>query len=409
MQLRGVRRVWCCLAVAMVLFALRLIPALGASGDFASIKQKAEAGDAEAQFALGLVYDLGLDVTKNYAESGKWYLKAANQGLAEAQFKLGVRYFEFGKKAKENYTSAFSWFFKAANQGISEAQFNIGLMYQLGRGVQTNKLEAYKWYNIAAAQGFTKAAAARDLLGGELSRAEVLESERRALAFTPKRLFKSQRALAGDGSSPKSSGTGFFISTNGYLVTNFHVVEDSETYSVKTRAGILPAILVKADKPNDLAVLKVSGTFNSLPVATQHDTRLGQSVFTIGFPNPDMQGIEPKLTRGEISSLAGMQDDPRHFQISVPVQPGNSGGPLVDLRGNVIGVVSMRMGDMRAFKLTGALPQNVNYAIKSSVLNTFVQSLPPGTARLKAPGPADRNFEDIVREVEDAVAIVLGY
>src|SRR5580765_2126689 len=111
-----------------------------AASELDSLKTKAETGDAEAQFALGVMYDLGIDVPKNYAESGKWYLKAANQGLAEAQFKLGVRYFEYGKSAKENYTTAFTWFYKAAAQGIAEAQFNIGLMYQLGRGVPTNRL-----------------------------------------------------------------------------------------------------------------------------------------------------------------------------------------------------------------------------------------------------------------------------
>src|SRR5882762_11224555 len=69
-----------------------------ANSEFAAVRDKAEAGDAEAQFTLAMIYDLGIDVPKNYAESGKWYLKAASQGLAEAQFKLGVRYFEYGKQ-----------------------------------------------------------------------------------------------------------------------------------------------------------------------------------------------------------------------------------------------------------------------------------------------------------------------
>ena len=378
--------------------------------ELSAIKPKAEAGDAEAQFALAVMYDLGIDVPKNYAESGKWYLKAANQGLAEAQFKLGVRYYEYGKKARENYTTAFSWFYKAANQGLPEAQLNVGLMYQLGRGVPTNKVEAYKWYNIAAAQGFTKAAAARELLAPELPRAQTLDAEQRAASFSSKRIFKSQTVLAGEGAPPKSSGTGFFITDDGLLLTNFHVVEDAETYAIRTKAGTLPAKLIKADKVNDLAVLKVTGTnFHVLPIAGREEARLGQPVFTIGFPNPEMQGTEPKLTRGEISSLAGMKDDPRHFQISVPVQPGNSGGPLVDLSGNVVGVVSMRLGDFRAWKLTGALPQNVNYAIKSSVINGVVQSMPEIASKLKTADFKDRQFEDIVRQVEDSVAIVLGY
>jgi len=103
-----------------------------------------------------------------------------------------------------------------------------------------------------------------------------------------------------------------------------------------------------------------------------------------------------------------MQDDPRHFQISVPVQPGNSGGPLVDLNGNVVGIVSMRLGDLRALKMTGALPQNVNYAIKSSVLNHLLKSLPE-TGKLRAAEGRERKFEEIVKQVEDSVAIVLGY
>jgi S1-C subfamily serine protease len=153
----------------------------------------------------------------------------------------------------------------------------------------------------------------------------------------------------------------------------------------------------------------VGSSFKALPIGGPQEARLGQPVFTIGFPNPDMQGVEPKLTRGEISSLAGMKDDPRHFQISVPVQPGNSGGPLVDLNGNVVGVVSMRLGDFRALKLTGALPQNVNYAIKSSIINGVVQTVPEAASKLKSAEAKERKFEDIVRDVEDSVAIVLGY
>lgn len=81
-----------------------------------------------------------------------------------------------------------------------------------------------------------------------------------------------------------------------------------------------------------------------------------------------MQGFAPKLSKGEIASISGMQDDPRYFQISAPVQPGNSGGALVDERGNVIGVVAAKLNAATAFSTTEALPENVNYAVKSSFL-----------------------------------------
>lgn len=376
--------------------------------EFKDTKARAEQGDAEAQYNLALMYDMGIGAPQNYTESGKWYGKAAAQGVAEAQFQLGVRYFEHGKQSKDNYRIAFSWFFKAANQGMPEAQYNVGLMYQLGRGVPTNRVEAYKWYITAAAQKYAKALAARENLATDLSRKEITEGERRAAAFEPKRVFQPQANLAQDGQSPKSSGTGFFVTDDGYLVTNHHVVSGASSCMVKTRQGKFPARVVKTDEKNDLALLKVIGSFPALPLGDSGETRLGDAVFTIGFPNTDVQGLEPKLTRGDINSLAGIKDDPRHFQISVPVQPGNSGGPLVDSAGRVVGVVTMRLGDWRTLQLTGALPQNVNYAVKSAHVRSLVGLVPEAAKKLKTPSP-ERRFDEIVKQVENAVGIVISY
>jgi S1-C subfamily serine protease len=393
-----------------VLLWLLASVALAEDPELRTVKAKAEGGDVEAQFQLAMMYDLGIGTPKSYTESGKWYLKAASGGVAEAQFQLGVRYYEHGKKAKENYVTAFSWFFKAASQGMAEAQHNIALMYQLGRGAPTNRIEAYKWYLIAAAQGYPKALMARDTLATDLTRQEMLEGERRATTFEPKRVFRAQGALAQAGEEPKASGTGFFVTDDGYLVTNFHVVSGFTSFNVKTKKGTFPARLVRTDETNDLALLKVLGSFSALPVGSSAESRLGDQVFTIGFPNMDVQGLEPKLTRGDISSLAGIKDDPRHFQISVPVQPGNSGGPLVALNGNVVGVVTMRLGDWRTFRLTGALPQNVNYALKSSLVRKFVDGVPEAAGKMKSPASAgSRKFEDVVKDTGEAVGIVLSY
>jgi len=379
--------------------------------EFKETKVRAEEGDAEAQYNLAVMYDMGIGAPKNYSESGKWYAKAAAQGIAEAQFQLGVRYYEHGKQAKKNYGNAFSWFYKAANQGMAEAQYNVALMYQLGRGVPTNRVEAYKWYLVSAAQGYTKALAARENLAGDLPRKDVVEGERRAAGFEPKRTFRAQANLASNGESPKSSGTGFFITEDGYLITNHHVVSGASSCVVKTRQGKFPARVIRSDEKNDLALLKVFGKFAALPLGNSADAKLGDRVFTIGFPNTDVQGIEPKLTRGDINSIAGIKDDPRHFQISVPVQPGNSGGPLVDSAGNVLGVVTMRLGDWRTLHLTGALPQNVNYAVKSAHARVLVDAVPEAAKKLKPAGrsvPAEPSSETF-KHVEDAVGIVLSY
>ena len=111
----------------------------------------------------------------------------------------------------------------------------------------------------------------------------------------------------------------------------------------------------------------------------------------------------------ETASLSGAADDPRYFQISVPVQPGNSGGALVDERGNVIGIVSARLNVSAALAASGALPENVNYAVKSSLLLSFLESVPDVSAKIKAPNTADRKFEDVVKSAQDAAALVLVY
>jgi S1-C subfamily serine protease len=146
-----------------------------------------------------------------------------------------------------------------------------------------------------------------------------------------------------------------------------------------------------------------------LPVAEGLGVKLGDMVVTVGFPDVSLQGFAPKLAKGEIASLSGSADDPRYFQISVPVQPGNSGGALVDERGNVIGIVSAKLDASVALAASGALPENVNYAVKSSLLLSFLESVPDVDAKLKAPLTADRKFEDVVKSAQDAAVLVLVY
>ena len=148
-----------------------------------------------------------------------------------------------------------------------------------------------------------------------------------------------------------SSGTGFFITGDGYLVTCHHVVDGGRVFSIRTAAGTFPARVVATDASNDVAILKVAGKFPALAINT-NGLALGQAAFTIGFPNIDIQGLAPKYTDGKVSSLSGIRDDAAAFQISVPVQPGNSGGPLTDAGGNVIGIVVARLNDYAALKRT---------------------------------------------------------
>ena len=180
-----------------------------------------------------------------------------------------------------------------------------------------------------------------------------------------------------------SSGTGFLITSNGFIVTTYHVVKDASEIKLITNEGSKTAIIVKADTINDIAILKAENAeYVSLPIKSSMGVNLGTEVFTLGFPNLQIQGFQPKYTKGNISSLSGIQDDTRHFQISTPVQPGNSGGPLIDSMGNVIGIIDTKMSDIEALKETGSLPQNVNYALKSTFALALLETVPDALQNL---------------------------
>jgi S1-C subfamily serine protease len=176
----------------------------------------------------------------------------------------------------------------------------------------------------------------------------------------------------------KSFGTGFFITADGWIVSNRHVVGDAQNVDVRISDGTTHrAKVVKKDETFDLALLKVEAQApKCLPLAKAgNDLGLGRPVFTIGFPNPLLQGIEPKYTDGKVSATAGMGDDKNFYQVSVPVQPGNSGGALVDAdTGSVVGVITLRLDNTA----DGRSAQNVSYAIKSTALHQFVKNFSSG-------------------------------
>ena len=343
--------------------------------------------------------------------------ESAERGDPTAQCFLGNTYL----KAK-HYGEAFKWLSMSAEQGDNDAQGLLGFMYSLGLGVPRNDIIAYKWLSLAAAGNDTTAKNAQGTLvfiARYMTEVQIAEGQRLSAAFVPKKQAAAPQASSTIPSKTtkatlqlKATGTAFAITKDGFLLTNLHVITASSIVKIKTSHGILPAKVIMKDKTHDLALLKVSGTFSPLPF--DNTVKLGEAVFTIGFPDFQLQGLQPKLTRGEISSLAGMRDDTRYFQISVPLQPGNSGGPLVDLHGNVVGMTSAGLDEVKVLKVTGSLPQNVNYAIKSAILLDFLwrACATPDANTLTIADPHDsseRKFEDVVQEVEGATVMVLVY
>ena len=176
-------------------------------------------------------------------------------------------------------------------------------------------------------------------------------------------------------SSGKSSGTGFFVSSNGYIITNYHVVDGARNIKVTKVNGDsykkYSAKVEVSDTQNDLAIIKITdpsfSTIGTLPYAFKFSSaNVGEDCFVLGYPLVSTMGTDIKLTNGIISSRTGFNGSVSEYQMSAPVQPGNSGGPLFDKNGNVIGVVCA--------KHAGA--ENAGYAVKASYIRNLVELLP---------------------------------
>jgi len=163
--------------VSVVVFVGMVFSAWGEEEGVRDIRAKAEAGDSNAQFALGVMYDVGEGVPRNDVEAVKWYRLSAEQGNARAQYNLGVMYF-LGRGVPKDDAKAVKWLRLSAEQGDSNAQNNLGLMYSLGRGVPKDLVLAYKWLNLASANGDENAIKNRGVVEEEMTPAQIEEGQR---------------------------------------------------------------------------------------------------------------------------------------------------------------------------------------------------------------------------------------
>ena len=170
------------------------------------------------------------------------------------------------------------------------------------------------------------------------------------------------------------TGSGFIVG-DGRVLTNQHVVANCARLAARNASGQRVAARVTAvDSRRDLALLSVPRGFGpALVFRDSPPVKIGEAVVTYGFPLAGLLSSGPTLTTGDFSALGGLRDNPLHFQISAPVQPGNSGGPLLDAQGHVIGVIVSKLNAAKIAQMTGGdIPQNVNFAIKGPEAASFL-------------------------------------
>ncbi|GLK85473.1 serine protease [Ancylobacter defluvii] len=169
-----------------------------------------------------------------------------------------------------------------------------------------------------------------------------------------------------------SSGTGFYVAPETVL-TNAHVVEGCTTVTTSLNRNPVAGKVLARDEANDLALIR-AGEGSATVALLRSGVKLGEDVAAFGFPLSDKLASTGNFTRGNVTATAGLHDDSRHIQFSAPIQPGNSGGPLLDETGNVVGVIFSKLKDTRTADGSGNINQNVNFAIKTAMAQSFLES-----------------------------------
>ena len=241
--------------------------------------------------------------------------------------------------------------------------------------------------------------------------------EASARRFVKREMKHAEKKPALPGYEPKeakkekgfATGTGFFVSERGHLVTNFHVVEEAKELAVAMPDGrVLAAKVLKTDEANDIALVKVEASTASLAIGETAGVRKGDGVTALGFPLIELQGQEMKATFGRVNAVSGAGGDVRYFQIDAPIQPGNSGGPVLDDKGRVIGIATATASTIGVARAKGYLPQNVNYAVKATYVRPLLEA--EGIALLQSASIAKppTSPADLVEQAERAVALVIA-
>jgi len=188
-----------------------------------------------------------------------------------------------------------------------------------------------------------------------------------------------REATAAPVASPKAevaaSGTAFAINSKGDFLTNYHVIKACMSVRLRSAGTRREGTVVADDERNDLAVVRAQ----SIVVPFLHfregkGIRPADPIVVLGFPYAGLLATTPQVTTGAVSALAGLHDDTRCLQLTAPVQPGNSGGPLLDVSGNVVGIVSARINALAVAEATGTLPENINFGIKSGIVRGFLEA-----------------------------------
>lgn len=329
---------------------------------------------------------LKIDWEKNGLDILEGIYENTNSEKIDNKYKLAL------KRKAENYELIFL-------SGNDNGKWNVGDIKAILNKTASPNLFKVKWY-------LADKSISEDLyITFDAGLMKIIWTDGQPESLYLKLYPTSSSNITGTASGVKSSGTGFAISSDGYIVTNYHVVEGANKISIRGVKGnfsrIYSAEIVVVDKNNDLAIVRINDpdftTLGIIPYTiTNTIADVGNSVYALGYPLRATMGDEVKLTNGIISSKTGFQGDITTYQVSVPLQPGNSGGPLFNSEGNVIGIVNA--------KHVGT--ENVSYAIKTNYLINLIQVMNTTPVLPKLNTISTKGLSEQVKFVKEYVYIL---
>ncbi|MCW4116024.1 serine protease [Aurantimonas sp. MSK8Z-1] len=300
-----------------------------------------------------------------------------------------------------------TYYIRVASRGPELRGFSVSYTPDMAAKMQPFVIVASNMFDGFAGEPATGAGSA--LVAG-LTRGG--DADRSALAYAERGSPTRAEPASAQGGAPAaasqnldSSGTGFLVSKDGWVLTNAHVAKACHTILVGDHGAADNRII---DSANDLALLHVasgSDLGEPLKISTAAP-RLGEDILALGFPLRTILADSLNVTRGNVSSLLGLMNDPRYLQISAPVQPGNSGGPLVDLAGRVVGVVTAKLNAVAVADVTGDIPQAINFAIRPDTVTQFLDANAIDYAKADA-SAAFESVPDATAKVQNGVLPIL--
>ena len=405
-------------------------------------RHAAEQGNASAQVNLALMYTLGEGVPRDDLQAHMWINRAADQGDAKAQFALGLMY-RNGESVSQDYVRAHMWLNLAASSlAIDTDMRERAREYRdaIARHLSPEALAraqrmAREWRPRNGAQPPPPPDAGAD--SGARQRMAAIQRALARLGYDPGpadgiagprtraaiRTFQTDAGLPVDGLASEqlesavlsavlaaaptpspppralelsSTGSGFRVSAEGHILTNAHVVEGCAEARVPPAGAVA---IAARDKAADLALLKAPAGGAVAAFRQGRGIRLGAAAVVVGYPLRGALASGANVTVGNVSALAGPGDDRRLIQITAPVQPGNSGGPVLDSAGNAVGVVVSRLE-----RAAGGIPQNVNFAVSAGAARAFLDS--EGVAYATAPSDESLAPDEVATKATDFTVLV---